>query len=366
MIESKTDFQLPYITADFAGIGGKIRAMPEHFVVDEIPLYEPEDEGQHLYVNITKVGLTTKEVQKELAKLFDLHRNDIGFAGMKDKFARTTQTFSISVGHGPTSIADASIKRIADALPVMVNWARLHKNKLKTGHLLGNRFQIRVTSLNNPAGEASEQATNIVDKLCQSGVPNYFGPQRFGHNGANVERGLEIIRSGERSRNRKDKWLQKFLISSYQSYLCNQYLAKRIEIDVFDSLLQGDIAKKYETGGIFDVEDLTAEAPRYQAKEISFTAPIFGPKMRRAGEAAGELEESILDASDVTIEDFAKVKVEGTRRLGRLLLPDLEIIPVADEPSLDIAFSLPKGAFATTVLREIMKVDLSQHADAEE
>lgn len=366
MIKSTTDFELPYITANFAGIGGKIRAEPEHFIVEEIPLYEPGGEGQHLYVNLTKVGLTTKSVQKELAKLFDLQRNDIGFAGMKDKFARTTQTFSLSVGHGQASAADESAKRIADALPVTVNWARLHNNKLKTGHLLGNRFQIRVTSLNDSAEEAQKQATQIVDLLRESGVPNFFGPQRFGHNGANVERGLEIIRSGKRSRNRKDKWLQKFLISSYQSYLCNQYLAQRVESGAFDHLLLGDIAKKYETGGIFDVEDLTAEEPRYQAKEISFTAPIFGPKMRQAHNAAAELEESILAATDVTIDDFAKVKVEGTRRLGRLLLPDIEILPTGDEACIDIAFSLPKGAFATTVLREIMKVDLSQHSDAEE
>lgn len=366
MIESITDFTLPYITTNLTGIGGKIRAQPEHFIVEEIPLYEPGGEGQHLYVNLTKVGLTTKAVQKELAKLFDLQRNDIGFAGMKDKFARTTQTFSIPVGHGPQSATDDSAKRIADSLPVTVNWARLHNNKLKTGHLLGNHFQIRVTSLNDSANDAEKQATEVVDVLRETGVPNFFGPQRFGHNGANVERGLEIIRSGKRSRNRKDKWLQKFLISSYQSFLCNQYLAKRVETGAFEHLLLGDVAKKYDTGGIFDVEDLSAEEPRYQAKEISFTAPIFGPKMRQANDAAGELEASILAGTDVTIDDFAKVKVEGTRRLGRLLLPDLEIVPVADEESVDIAFSLPKGAFATTVLREIMKVDLSQHADAEE
>lgn len=362
MIESNIDFQLPYITPDSAGIGGKIRETPEHFVVEEIPLYEPQDEGQHLYVNLTKVGLTTKDVQKELAKLFNIDRRDVGFAGMKDKFARTTQTLSVSVGHGTT--AEDAIARIADNLPVTVNWARLHKNKLKTGHLIGNRFQITVTELTGSAQEATAQAEAIVEQLREQGVPNFFGPQRFGHNGANVERGLEIIRSGKRSRSRNDKWLHRFLISSYQSYLCNQYLAKRIDSGAFGHLLLGDIAKKHETGGIFDVEDLATDEARFQAKEISFTAPIFGPKMRQAHEAAALLEDEILDGSGITLDELAKVKVEGTRRMGRILLPDLTISS-ADEESICIDFSLPKGAFATTVLREIMKVDLSNQPDVE-
>lgn len=365
MIESNIDFQLPYITAELLGIGGKIRETPEHFVVEEIPLYEPQDEGQHLYINLTKVGLTTKEVQKELAKLFNIDRRDVGFAGMKDKFARTTQTLSVSVGHGQANTVEESIARIADNLPVTVNWARLHKNKLKTGHLLGNRFQITVTELNTSATEATTQAETVVEQLREQGVPNFFGPQRFGHNGANVERGLEIIRSGKRSRSRNDKWLHRFLISSYQSYLCNQYLAKRIESGAFTHLLLGDIAKKHETGGIFDVEDLATDEPRFQAKEISFTAPIFGPKMRQASEAAGLLEDEILSGSGITLDELAKVKVEGTRRMGRILLPDLKISSAGEE-SICIDFSLPKGAFATTVLREIMKVDLSNQPNIEE
>jgi len=366
MIESNIDFQLPYITSTLPGIGGAIRATPEHFIVDEISLYEPQDEGQHLYVNLTKVGLTTKDVQRDLAKLFKIDRNDVGFAGMKDKFARTTQTFSVSIGHGAETLVEESAKRIAENLPVTLNWARLHKNKLKTGHLIGNRFQITVTGIDIPLDEAAQQAQGIVDALDISGVPNFFGPQRFGHNGENVARGLEIIQSGGRLRNRQQKWLQRFLISSYQSYLCNQYLARRIENGAFGHLLQGDIAKKHETGGIFGVEDLPTDEQRFQAKEISFTAPIFGPKMRQAQDVSGALEDEILAESQITLADLAKVKVEGTRRLGRLFLPDLTILPAKDKEGICIDFSLPKGAFATTILREIMKVDLSNQPDIDE
>ena len=99
MLTSDIDLRLPYISADLPGIGGVLRATPEHFVVEEVPLYPAAGEGQHLYVNLTKVGLTTKEVQAQLARLFKLDRGEVGFAGMKDKQARTTQTFSLNVGH---------------------------------------------------------------------------------------------------------------------------------------------------------------------------------------------------------------------------------------------------------------------------
>jgi len=104
---------LPYVTADLPGTGGVLRASPDDFVVEEVPLYTAQGDGQHLYVNITKVGLTTKEVQIGLERLFGLKKGDVSFAGMKDKRARTTQTFSLSVGHKPPVFAEAAAAQIA-------------------------------------------------------------------------------------------------------------------------------------------------------------------------------------------------------------------------------------------------------------
>jgi tRNA pseudouridine13 synthase len=126
----------------------------------------------------------------------------------------------------------------------------------------------------------------------------------------------------------------------------------------FDRLLVGDVAKKYATGGMFDVVDLAAEQARYLAQEISFTAPLFGSKMWAAKEEAAAFENAILVQADLPETAWQRARVEGTRRLGRLLLPDLQIEP-RDEDKLVFQFSLPKGAFATIVLREFMKVDLS-------
>ena len=119
--------------------------------------------------------------------------------------------------------------------------------------------------------------------------------------------------------------------------------------------MEGDIAKKASTGGMFTVEDVEVEQRRYEAREISFTAPIFGPKMWWASGPSGELEREIFEASDITMEELARIKVIGTRRLGRLL-PEIDVQSV--ERGIQLRFFLPKGAYATVVLREFMKDDV--------
>jgi tRNA pseudouridine13 synthase len=360
MLQFSHNDVLPYITRDLPGIGGRLRAKPDHFVVEETPLYEPEGEGQHLYVRITKTGMTTKEVEQALTRIFGLGRGGVGFAGMKDKRARTTQTFSLAVGHQDAAFADEAVKRIERELPVTVHWARYHRNKLKLGHLLDNRFVITVSGLTLPAEDSVEDVESrvraVIERIREQGLPNYFGPQRFGIHGGNVEKGLEVLRG---KRYVRDKWLRRFLVSAYQSYLCNVYLAERVERGLFGRLMSGDVAKKYATGGLFDVEDLEAEQIRYASQEISFTAPLYGSKMRAAAEEAGELEAEILAQTPVTERHFQKAKVQGTRRLGRILVPDLaaEMDETDDGPAVTVSFTLTKGAFATTVMREIMKID---------
>ncbi len=354
MLQSNSDLTLPYLSAQLPGIGGHLRVAVDDFVVEELPLYEAIGEGQHLYINLTKRTLTTKEVQRTLERLLALPQGTVGFAGLKDKHAITTQTFSIDVGNQSTAVDPELVQRIEGEAGVTVNWARRHNNKLRPGHLLGNRFQITVTGLAVESTTALTQAQAIGALLQAQGVPNFFGAQRFGIDGANVAKGLAILQGQRRERN---PWLRKFLISAYQSYLCNAYLAQRLTMGAFDQLLAGDVAKKYATGGMFDVVDLAAEAPRYAAKEITFTAPLYGAKMWAAKDEAGALEAAVSAQAGITVDEWQKAKVEGTRRIGRLLLPDLVIEPAAQ--ALRFTFSLPKGAFATTVLREFMKVDTS-------
>lgn len=344
------NLSLPYISGDLPGVGGSLRRSPDHFIVEELPLYEPSGEGQHLYVNITKEGLTSRDVELGLARLFGVANRDVGSAGMKDKHARTTQTFSLLVGHVDEAFVQAAPERIAERLPVTVNWAKLHKNKLKRGHLLGNRFTITVTDLAVPPQEALRRAQSIVEVLEKQGLPNFYGPQRLGWEGSNVLRGAEILLGKQHV---QDRWLRNLLLASVQSYLCNRYLSRRIGEGHYSSLLLGDVAKKVDTGGLFEVQDVEAENPRYAAQEISFTAPIYGPDMWAATGPAGQLEADVLAEQGFTVEQMGRARLAGTRRMGRLRLTDLTIEPGDSE--LVVRFSLPKGAFATTLLREVMK-----------
>ena len=338
---------LPRITEDLPGITGRLRARPEDFVVEEIPAYEPSGEGPHTYVRITKRGLTSTEVRERLARLFGLRPHDIGMAGLKDRHAVTTQTFSI-----PQVDPDEALHRIQEAYPdLVVHEAQRHTNKLKPGHLRGNRFRI---VLRDPAPEdALIRAQAIARRLREVGVPNYYGPQRFGKYGDNAERGKALLLGQRRLR---DKWLRKFLLSAYQSALFNAYLAERIRRGWFTRILAGDIAKKADTGGLFLVEDPTEEQPRYQRGEIHFTGPMYGYKLWQARGEPGALEVDILHREGLSLEDFRRGKLKGTRRLGRLWLPDLTVTEDA-QGNLVFAFTLPKGAYATAVLREFLRDD---------
>ena len=349
------NIDLPYITKDLPGVGGQLRSTLGDFIVEEIPLYEPNGEGPHLYINITKEGLTTKEIQQKLAVLFNCLNSDIGYAGLKDKHARTTQTFSVLLDNVDNDSTNDTVNQIKSHLPVTINWAKLHRNKLKPGHLLGNRFTIKITNTNLTTAKSLEYAQGIAEHLKKNGVPNFFGPQRFGFEGENIRKGKEII-LGKKSG--IDRWLRRFLISSYQGYLCNRYLAHRLDTNNFNRIIMGDIGKKYSTGGMFQVKDPQKEQLRYETHEITFTSPIYGSKMWEATGPAGKLEKEILNEAGITLQQFDYLKIKGTRRLGRLLITDLNVR--LENQDLLVEFSLPKGAFATTVLREFMKNDKSR------
>ncbi len=331
---------LPRVLADWPPLTGRIRVAAEDFVVEEIPAYEPAGEGEHTFLRITKRGLTSAAVRERLARAFGVPPEAVGMAGFKDRHAVTTQTFSVP--HPDPEFVRAQVQA---ALPeVTVHWARRHRHKLRTGHLRGNRFRIVVRGV---PPDALERAQAMAARLRQVGVPNYYGPQRFGRLGDNPARGRALLEG----RGPRKKWLRNLLISAYQAELFNRYLARRVTQGAFTRLLRGDIAQKAATGGMFVVDDPEAEAERYARGEIHFTGPIFGYKMWRAEDEAGALEQAILDEEGLSPDAFRRVRAKGTRRVGRLWLDDLQVADAGPD-ALVFTFTLPKGGFATTVLRE--------------
>ena len=353
-IPRSLDLHLPYITEGLQGIGGVLRSTPELFRVEEVPAYDPIGYGDHIFLNVTKSLKTTRDTQIELAELFDLHREDVGHAGLKDKYAVTTQTFSLLIPNiEPKTVAET----VESNLGISVNWFSRHPKKLRSGHLKGNKFWITITDIESTR-TALETAELIRERINAVGLPNFYGVQRIGVKGDNVKQGYDIIKGFYKEYNR---WLRRYLVSSYLSYICNIYITERIKRGSFTQLLKGDLAKKHDTGGVFTVEDLSLEQPRSESKEISFTAPIFGFKMRETKSEAKKFEDEIFALSGLTIEDLRRCGASGTRRMGRLF-PEMQL---QEEPEgLTIVFTLPAGGYATVLLREFMKTEeISIEAD---
>jgi tRNA pseudouridine13 synthase len=344
------NLSLPYITPDEPGVGGVIRVRPELFSVVEVPAYDPLGYGDHIYLNITKQERTTRDTQIDIASLLGLRREDVGHAGLKDKHAVSTQTFSLLM---PRDDQKEVAKLIESSLGVTVNWAKRHPKKLRSGHLKGNTFTITITDLEVDLEAAQRRVADIQKTVTRLGIPNYFGSQRIGKDGENVLDGYGLITGKYRERNR---WLRRFLVSSYLSHLCNRYLAWRVESGNFIRILRGDLVKKHNTGGVFTVEDVGVDQPRFEAGEISFTAPIYGYKMRETKYEVKEMEDTIFARAGVTLEELRRLGADGTRRLGRLL-PDISFS--SQDEGVTLSFTLPAGGYATIVLREFMKNDVA-------
>jgi len=335
---------LPLVTAGLPGTGGRIKLAPDHFVVEEVPLYEPSGVGEHLYLRVRREGRTTREVQRALAETFGVRERDVGCAGQKDKLSRATQTFSLPVRSGePSELA----QRAASATGLEILAASRHGNKLGRGHLLGNRFEILVVDVEP---DAAARARAIVAVLAERGLPNFFGEQRLGPGGRGSRRGGRRIGDAQPA---PASWIARMELSAWQSGLFNDWLRERIRLYGHDVVLQGDLARKTGTGGMFEVSDAGVDLERCRRGEISATGPIFGSRMRWATGLPGELEREILASAGADAAALARARLPGSRRAARIFPSEFSC---AEEPAgLRLRFLLDKGAYATIALREITK-----------
>lgn len=333
--------QLP---KDF-GVGGRIGAEPEDFCVDEVPLYPTRGEGQHYFVRLEKRGLTTDRLIQAVARAAGVRPPDIGSAGMKDKHAITTQWLSVP--------ATAKVEPSAWELPegIRLLEATRHDNKLRTGHLLGNRFRIRLIDIDAQT-DLSARAHAVANGLVERGFYNCFGAQRFGFGGQNLERALSFAREKGRGKNRFEA---KLYPSVLQSEAFNRYLHRRREAG-FERLLLGEVVRLDNSGAHFVVEDLEREQPRFDKGDIHLTGPMFGPKCRAASAVALDLEERVLAELDIDTqvrERLARL-APGTRRDLLVRIPSIGV-RVESETRLVLEFELPAGSYATQLVREFTR-----------
>lgn len=339
-----TDSDWPRLTADVPGCGGGFKLVPEDFEVEELPAYLPSGEGEHLYLWLEKRGRDTREVVRALAASLGVSEDDIGVAGMKDRQAVSRQLLSVPAR------AEARLGEFA-LEGARVLWSKRHGNKLRTGHLKGNRFKLRLRGVRD-VGAARE----CFSRLSAGGVPNYFGEQRFGRAGDNADLGRMLV-LGQRLPKRPERFQRKLYLSAFQSRIFNRALAERVRSGTLSTALLGDVLRKEETGGLFVCEAPDVDGPRVASFEVSPAGPLFGPKMTAAAGAVGEFEASLLVGEGVTLEDFKRGggETEGGRRPYRVRLGSPELTP--DGEDLWLAFELPRGAYATEVLHELLKDD---------
>jgi tRNA pseudouridine13 synthase len=334
----------PYLTAALPGCGGAFKLAPEDFEVEELPAYLPTGEGEHLYLWVEKRGRDTQEVVRALALQLRLPESEVGYAGLKDRQAVTRQFLSVPARANAT-LPDFALPGVA------VLFAQRHRNKLRTGHLKGNRFGVRLRGLKD-----EQAARDILAQLGSQGVPNYFGDQRFGRTFENAELGKRLL-LGERLPRAPRPFERKLYLSAYQSLLFNRLLAERIAQGTFARALLGEVLRKEDSGGLFVCEHPEIDQPRVDGFEVSPAGPMFGPKMPQAHGPAAQAEAAALAQEGLGLADFARGRGEtlGARRSYRARLALEEVRREGED--LWLRFCLPRGSYATSVLRALLKAN---------
>lgn len=336
---------VPLLTPDLPGTGGSVRLSEEDFRVEELPLYEPSGTGEHLYLTVEKKGRTTPEVAREIARALGAREREVGTAGLKDKRAVTVQRISV------LSRASEREALQLSGSGFRVLEAKRHQNKLRPGHLRGNRFRIAVRGC---LSDAAARAQPICAALRAQGAPNLFGPQRFGQRGDNAALGRAILL---REAAPRDRFLRRMALSALQSELFNRCLAARMRDGLLATAISGDVLKKRATGGLFVCEDPAADSPRVVSGELDPAGPLPGHSIFAARGEALAREEAVLAAAEIDGRSFAAggAEMEGARRPYRLPVDELAVEETAD--ALVLTFTMPKGSYAHALLREIIKSD---------
>lgn len=319
---------------------GVIRKLPEDFVVDEIPSVEFTGEGEHVCLHIRKRQLNTEDVARKIAVLAGVKRRDVSYAGLKDKHAVTTQWFSV---HLP-GVADADWQQLESDQINVLEFVR-NSRKLRRGTLIGNRFRILLRDLSVDRGLLESRLLQIKNQ----GVPNYFGPQRFGRSGSNLERGLEMFAGKRVKREQRGLYL-----SAARSLLFNAVLARRVASGQWDTALAGDVCMRSGSHGFFIVDEPDEDIQqRMASKQIHPSGPLWGKGELPAQVVAGQIELAVLEHYRQWQRGLEDAGLKMQRRALRVV-PD-ELSWEIGESDLLLGFSLPAGCYATAVLREIIE-----------
>lgn len=326
-------------------LSGTLRAVAEDFEVAEDLAFQPDGDGQHLLLKVRKRGANTEWVARTLARHARIHAVEVGFAGLKDRHAVAVQWFSV-----PRGAASSDSWLALENAEFSVLEVHAHGRKLRRGALAANRFRIRVRELR---GDRSALASRL-ELVGARGVPNYFGPQRFGVEGGNLQSlarwtldGVDLATRSERG----------FTLSAGRSLVFNAVLAERVRCANWDQLLSGEIVNLDGSGSVFGIETPSADlARRCAGFDLHPTGPLWGQGELRPRLDTAELEDTVTGDFEPVTGALERAGLRHERRALRLRVETLE---AQLQDDLELSFRLGPGAFATAVLRELVDANVA-------
>ena len=321
-------------------ISGSLRDQPADFFVEENLGFEPEGEGEHVFLWIEKTDINTQQLAGDIARLAKLPTRQVSYAGMKDRRAVTRQWFSVHLP-GQDNIDWQALNSDQVRLLKQVR----HLRKLRRGAHRGNRF---VITINNVSGDTSQLASAVAT-IARRGVPNFFGEQRFGYGGSNLMRARQLF-SGQFKPKKHQRGLY---LSAARAYLFNQVLAQRVEANNWDQLTSGELLMLNGSHSVFAQGDTIDLDARLLDGDIHLTGPLYGKSGSLAPTAeVAAMEADILRATPDFTAGLLQAGLKAERRALRLLPVDLQV--QLSERQLTLSFALPTGCFATALVRELV------------
>ena len=322
-----------------------LSAEPEDFQVTEIEKFLPDGDGVHAWLRIRKRGVNTEDVATALARAAGVPRSAVGFAGMKDRRAVAVQWFSVDLSGRAeprwTSVESESVE--------VLDVAR-HRRKLRRGALLGNRFEIVLRDTSGIGPELDERLGAVRD----GGVPNYFGPQRFGRDGANLRLAESLLAGRRRIR---DRFRRGLALSAARADVFNRVLAARIVAGVWSTPVAGDVMMLDGRRSVFGLDRVDGETAERAARgEIHPTGPLWGRGARLVADVARDIEDRVAAETAPLCEGLEREGLSQDRRALRVRVRGLEC-RVEPQACMRLVFSLPPGAYATTALGEIVALE---------
>lgn len=321
---------------------GIMRQTPDDFIVNEIQSFELSGTGEHAFLNIEKCSENTEYIARLLARFAGVRQRDVSYAGLKDRYARTTQWFSVWLPGKPdpdwTELNSDTVK---------VLQITRHRKKLKRGSLAGNQFILRIRDYSGDKG-LLEQTLQMID---MQGVPNYFGEQRFGRDGHNMNKACALFLGEKVSRH-----LRGIYLSAARSYLFNQILSIRVANKTWDQALIGDILTFDTSRSIFHVDTLDVSTrQRVETLDAHPTAVLWGKGDVQVTGVIADIEHQVIEEHQDLAKGLCAFGLEQDRRSLRSHVQKLEWQWIASD-HLELSFTLNAGCYATSVLREIIRV----------